>query len=162
MSNKARDNLINILCSECALYTEVLSLAKKKMEALAHNDTIRLKHIVSEFSSPLEKIDELEIKRKELIRSISEQEHIPLAELTLSRLASVWKEPRLETVKDELRNVMVALKQVNEKSTLLINQANKVYSNLRELLYSCLERPSGYNEQGKIETSQGGYFEQEV
>ena len=162
MSDELKDNLIKILRIEYTLYTEILTLSEEKTQALGSNDTDGLKCIISEISLRIERISEMEDKRKDILSLISKREHIPFSELTLSSLSSLWNEPCLIPLMRQLREVMTNLKQVNEKNTLLVNQASKVYSELQELLYFSSGNLSGYNEQGEVNILKGSCFEREV
>ena len=110
----------------------------------------------------LERIEELEERRKKIIAHVAQQEKLPAEEVKLRVLAQQWKEPYIEEIRKELFEVLSEVSRLNKKNKAFLEQAQKVNAFMTDLLYSVLQQQRGYNAEGKIERTQGGYFESEI
>lgn len=155
-------SLKEILEEEYRIYEQIAPLVRQKLDALTSNDVSRLKEIASALDPFAAALTGCEEKRSALISRIAEQEQIGLSEITLTRLAEAWHFPELLEVRDRLRAVMLEVRKVNQKSSLLLQQAGKVYNDLRDMLLSPLQGFAGYNAEGKMDQPDLGYFDREV
>ncbi len=163
-SNPLKQRLLRVLDKECFWYEKILGLLKEKTDILVKNDVEALRKNTVVMNEHLTALDALETQRKEILKEISACEYIPREDLSLGKIAQFWDEPLLLDRQKKLRCLMQDLKSINDRNQRLLNQAEGVFSFLRNLLYSAFaDGPvTNYTSEGKVDRSKGGYFEKEI
>ncbi|MCM8773426.1 MAG: flagellar protein FlgN [Candidatus Omnitrophica bacterium] len=158
-----KDDLVKLLNDELNLYKKILELSKEKTKIILENNLEKLKDIDSRINEEIEKIYPLEETREKIISKIGEKQRLPSSQINLSFLSSLWGETSFKKLQEEFASLLGELKEINQRNNLLIKQAQSVLSFISGSLYSIMELPFSYNDDGKIEIKQrGGYFEKEV
>ena len=159
-----KEELLRIISDECAVYEKLLILMKEKTDILVKNDVNALRKNTESVNQLLSDLEDLEAKRKEAVLGISQEEQISPEELTITKLTRLWPETPLEQLQNRLQAAMTELKKINERNQKLVNQAQDLFSFMRNLFYSAFAQgpTTGYTSEGKIDQPKGGYFEKEI
>ena len=126
MSEKLKEDLLNILTEEKALYQKLFEIAEEKNEALVNNDTDKLMEIIENDREIISDIEKKDRERNDRIQEIKAEFEIELEKDSYSNLIKELPEDWGETlnpIREELIELTDEFHSLNEQNQKLLQQA---------------------------------------
>ncbi|HKL80202.1 MAG TPA: flagellar protein FlgN [Mobilitalea sp.] len=122
------EELIDILDQECEIYQQLLPIAMEKTQVIVRNDTVALQEITGKEQEQVDKVNNLEHKRDDVMTNIKTVIGKKSGTLNLTSLIQLLdKQPKeqktLSVLHDRLNDTVHSLIEVNDRNKTLIQQS---------------------------------------
>ena len=152
------EELIMVLGDEEKVYAEIIPVAEKKTQVIVNNDLQSLNSITEEEQTLIGRISKLEKKRQEVIRNIGIVMNKKESELNFITIIDLLKgqekeQEELRKLHDRLKRTIDALRLINERNQMLINQSIEMIDFDINLIQSIRTSPGvgQYNTSSEVE-----------
>ncbi|MFW6274090.1 MAG: flagellar protein FlgN [Halanaerobium sp.] len=151
MSEKLKEELLNILKEEKELYQELFEIAERKNEALVNNDTEKLLETVENDREVIAEIEKKEKLRSDKINEIKAEFKLELAKDSYSNLIKElpadWGE-ELNPIREELIELTDEFHSLNEQNQKLLEQALELNQiSFETIMQNIKEQDTTYSKQ---------------
>lgn len=151
MSEKLKEELLNILKEEKELYQELFEIAERKNEALVNNDTEKLLETVENDREVIAEIEKKEKLRSDKINEIKAEFKLELAKDSYSNLIKElpadWGE-ELNPIREELIELTDKFHSLNEQNQKLLEQALELNQiSFETIMQNIKEQDTTYSKQ---------------
>ena len=122
------ENLINVLARECQEYEDLLKLSEAKTPIIVSGDLTELARITDEEQIVVGRINRIELERQVVFTDIANVINKDVNTLRLAELVDMLasrkdEQQKLANIHDRLREVVYAVKRVNNQNRELIQNA---------------------------------------
>ncbi|ADL11796.1 flagellar protein FlgN [Acetohalobium arabaticum] len=129
--------LIEILQAEYQIYQELYRLSEEKQEIIIDNRVEDLLEIIEEEQKEVQKIDQLEGKRIDILEKIAAKNSLQEGELSFDKLIELISEPQksqLQEIRSDILELLEELQEINEINANLIRESLQLTDYTLELL----------------------------
>ncbi|PWK16189.1 FlgN protein [Tumebacillus permanentifrigoris] len=142
-------------------HQQLLELATRKKDVLIQNDLEALNEIVQTEVAHIHRIERMELERQGAGRLLAVRAGVPADQLTAERVSQLAETPeerqRMTSLTDDLRTVILKLKDANDLNQILIQQSLNLIQSTVEVL---TESPSVPNYGGSGQTLANNPYQQ--
>jgi flagellar biosynthesis/type III secretory pathway chaperone len=158
MSDKLREELLNILKEEKELYQKLFEIAEAKNEALVNNDTDKLVETVENDREVISEIEAKDQQRNDKIQEIKAEFKIELEKDSYSnlikKLPGEWGEA-LNPIREELIELTDEFHNLNEQNQLLLTQALELNQlSFETIMENIKKEDTTYSKDAKVKKEQ--------
>jgi flagellar biosynthesis/type III secretory pathway chaperone len=158
MSDKLREELLNILKEEKELYQKLFEIAEAKNEALVNNDTDKLVETVENDREVISEIEAKDQQRNDKIQEIKAEFKIELEKDSYSnlikKLPGEWGEA-LNSIREELIELTDEFHNLNEQNQLLLTQALELNQlSFETIMENIKKEDTTYSKDAKVKKEQ--------
>lgn len=139
-------------------YTRLYEIVKNKQEAIINNDIQELAEILKEEQAIIEKIEELEAARQEILNKLAQKEgresNKPLSFSELMELVPGERD-ELVQLKDNFLQLLDKLQEINQENRELIEHSLKITETSLEFIREATGRVNLYssrNDESSVQT----------
>lgn len=147
------EKLIQVLKNEYEIYQQLYRLGEEKQQIIIDNEVDDLLSIIEDEQAEIEKINELEAKRVEVLTEIAEENSLAQEELSFTKLIELLSEPdksELKNIRQKLLELLEDIQAINETNANLIEESLKLNNYTLQLLTdSNINKNSTYQKPGK-------------
>jgi flagellar biosynthesis/type III secretory pathway chaperone len=156
VQEKLKKELIAVLENELSAHRQILALLGEEKDQIV-KDPVALNEITKKKDVLVENIRKLEETRQRLIMSLSGILGVSVKDITLVLLSRVWSEPRLVSLRKELKAVLEEIKSKQQINSALIQHALASINNYVNLLANN-PKDMLYGPKGDIKDSKSAYY----
>jgi flagellar biosynthesis/type III secretory pathway chaperone len=158
MSDKLKEELLNILKEEKELYQKLFEIAEAKNEALVNNDTDKLVETVENDREVISEIEAKDQERNDKIQEIKAEFEIELEKDSYSnlikKLPGEWGEA-LNSIREELIELTDEFHNLNEQNQLLLTQALELNQlSFETIMENIKKEDTTYSKDAKVKKEQ--------
>lgn len=144
------DELIEVLDRENDEYEMLLNLSKEKTGKIIENNLTELQYIVAQEQGHVEKLNQLEQKREEVVKSIAVVLNKDVNILTVKHIVELLKgqkteQRKLSIVHDKLRSTLNDMVVVNDMNQSLIKESLEMLEFNMNLMNNIYQGPEVAN-----------------
>lgn len=144
------DELIEVLDRENDEYEMLLNLSKEKTGKIIENNLTELQYIVAQEQGHVEKLNQLEQKREEVVKSIAVVLNKDVSILTVKHIVELLKgqkteQRKLSIVHDKLRSTLNDMVVVNDMNQSLIKESLEMLEFNMNLMNNIYQGPEVAN-----------------
>lgn len=139
--NQAQNHLYDVLCEERSLYQAFLTLSQQKTDVILAGDTAGLESIIQAEQGLIQKAGAMERARAQALDALTDQGALnkPVALSEVIAMIPEAEREALETVRQELQNLLTEQQQINALNGRLLK-------NNLEYIRTILEKTRGSSE----------------
>jgi flagellar biosynthesis/type III secretory pathway chaperone len=153
-----KEDLLNILKKEKALYQKLFEIAENKNEALVNNNTDKLMEIVENDREVIADIEAKDKDRNDKIQEIKNEFEIELEKNSYSNLIKKLPEDwgkTLNPIREELIELTDEFHNLNEQNQKLLEQAIELNeTSFETIVKSIKEQDTTYSKDAKVKKEQ--------
>lgn len=129
--------LIEILQAEYQIYQELYQLSEEKQEIIIDNRVEDLLDIIEEEQEEVQKIDQLEGKRIDILEKIAAKNSLQEGELSFDKLMGLISEPeksKLQEIRSDILELLEELQEIHDINANLIRESLQLTDYTLQLL----------------------------
>lgn len=138
--------LFSVVESLLREHQQLLELAERKKGVLIQNDMEALNAIIQDEIAHIHRIERMETERQGAGRLLAVRAGIPAEQLTAERVAQFAESPaeqeRMSRLTQDLRDVILKLKELNDLNQILIQQSLDLIQSTVEILTESPQVPT--------------------
>ncbi|ACL70464.1 hypothetical protein Hore_17150 [Halothermothrix orenii H 168] len=146
------ENFLNLFKKEYELYCQLQDMAERKQEAIVDNNVEKLTEIMHNEQELIDKISDMEEKRRELLAEIAHKQGFEGDKISFQQLFTLFPEEdkaELKELKEDFLEVLSDLQTTNESNRQLIEDSLKINNFTLQLIRQAAGKNVTYKKPGK-------------